>query len=821
PGDPAIAMRLDWTGALVGQFDLPAHYMSGIAYDNGDFWVARYYPDPGHIYKVDSTGAILDEFPAPDNQPWDLCLENGNLWMADYWGDTLYKIDPTTGGVLASHASEGVDPAGIVWDGAYLWYCDNGEGGVDFLYKVDLSGGGTPEIQIPVDSHDFGIVSIGDAPTWNMTVNNVGTADLHISAVTFSPPADLSCPASFPVTIPAPGSDQLPIVYAPAGFGPLEATGTVFSDDPVHPEELITLTGYGAYPDPTIDLAAAAHDYGAVRINAHTRWFLEVSNHGNQVLTISAIDIDDSHFYLDEAVSLPLDLDPLASVQIGVWFNPVAETAYAAAMNLYSNDPGHSPVAVSLAGSGLLTTYPMMAPLWSYLIDVSWDNSPKAMKAIPDITGDGVADVIVCSEDNYIRCFNGNAHGTGDVLWEHEIYAGDVFSQKGLQIVDDIDEDGYHDVVVGATGGARLVRAISGKTGQESWTYDTHEYGDGGWVYQVDCSYDYNDDGTVDVLACTGDDGADTGPKRAHCLNGLSGVPIWDRPLFGPVFAVIGVEDFTGDGQPDVVAGASNEDETAGFAYGLDGADGTIEWSFPVGGTSVWALAQIGDITDDGVADVIIGDFAGQHYGLDATTGGQQYTRSFAGTMTRFERLDDVNGDGHPDVAPTHFGTMAVVISGRTGGAAWAVPVADKPAAVARTADVSGDGINDLVVGTLFTNNRAYFLDGVDGSTMDSINYGEPVDAITAIPDIVGDGSWEMVVGGREGLVTCYSGGLAVPACPCDCEDPTDGTVDVGDFLALLAQWGGPGTCDCEVPPDGTVDVGDFLALLATWGPCP
>ncbi|MHC4422514.1 MAG: NHL repeat-containing protein, partial [Planctomycetota bacterium] len=115
PGDPAIAMRLDWTGALIGQFDLPAHYMSGIAYDNGDFWVARYYPDPGHIYKVDSTGAILDEFPAPDNQPWDLCLENGNLWMADYWGDTLYKIDPTTGGVLASHASEGVDPAGIVW----------------------------------------------------------------------------------------------------------------------------------------------------------------------------------------------------------------------------------------------------------------------------------------------------------------------------------------------------------------------------------------------------------------------------------------------------------------------------------------------------------------------------------------------------------------------------------------------------------------------------------------------------------------------------------------------------------------------------------
>ncbi len=59
------------------------------------------------------------------------------------------------------------------------------------------------------------------------------------------------------------------------------------------------------------------------------------------------------------------------------------------------------------------------------------------------------------------------------------------------------------------------------------------------------------------------------------------------------------------------------------------------------------------------------------------------------------------------------------------------------------------------------------------------------------------------------------------PPSPCDCEDPPDGSVDVGDFLSLLAQWGGAGACDCEDPPDGVVDAGDFLALLAGWGPCP
>jgi hypothetical protein len=59
------------------------------------------------------------------------------------------------------------------------------------------------------------------------------------------------------------------------------------------------------------------------------------------------------------------------------------------------------------------------------------------------------------------------------------------------------------------------------------------------------------------------------------------------------------------------------------------------------------------------------------------------------------------------------------------------------------------------------------------------------------------------------------------PPCPCDCQIVPNGEVDVSDFLALLAQWGGPGPCDCEDPPDGVVDVGDFLAILAVWGSCP
>ena len=109
---------------------------------------------------------------------------------------------------------------------------------------------------------------------------------------------------------------------------------------------------------------------------------------------------------------------------------------------------------------------------------------------------------------------------------------------------------------------------------------------------------------------------------------------------------------------------------------------------------------------------------------------------------------------------------------------------------------------------------------GTDGSVMHSDNYGSPVDAITAIPDIVGDGSWEMVAGGRNGLVTCISGGLAVaPPCPADCADPLDGMVNILDFIAMVDQWGDAGSCD--VDGSGLVNILDYIQMVDLWGPCP
>jgi hypothetical protein len=55
---------------------------------------------------------------------------------------------------------------------------------------------------------------------------------------------------------------------------------------------------------------------------------------------------------------------------------------------------------------------------------------------------------------------------------------------------------------------------------------------------------------------------------------------------------------------------------------------------------------------------------------------------------------------------------------------------------------------------------------------------------------------------------------------PCPGDVDGSGTVDVTDFLQLLADWGSSGG-PSDVDGDGTVGVGDFLQLLAEWGPCP
>lgn len=804
---PAYALQLDFSGNVVSQFNLPDHYMSGIAYDNGDYWVATYYPDPGTIYKVDGSGNILNQINSPEQQPWDVCMQDNDLWVADYNSNMLYKIDQT-GTILENHACENIKPSGVVYDGQYLWYVDGQLSSNSTLYKVDLAGGGTPAIELPLTAYNYGNVAVGDSAVWSCTVNNIGTADLEISNLVIQNAVPIFVYEGFPIVIGPGNSTQIDFIYKPTESGSLSTTVTIQSNDPVNPDVDVTLTGEAVYGGPHINVLQTSHDYGTIRNMASKKWEMHVINDGNQTLTISDITIDIPNFYLDPNITFPININVLEDRPIGIWFFPDEATNFSAMATILHNDPTQDSIEVSLTGNAYDDTFPMGFNFWSYNINTSLDNSVKAITPIKDVNADGVSDVIVCSEDDYIRCFNGNSDGLADIIWENE--AGTIYAQNDITTIPDINGDGFDDVIAGLAWGVRAVKALSGKTGEQLWIYDTHVYGDGGWVYQVFAKYDYNGDGTPDVLAATGNDSNNLGPKRIFCLDGTDGSVLWESYTDGPNFGVIGVEDFTGDNLPDVIAGASNVNETEGHVYGIDGLDGTITFDFPVAGTSVWALEQLDDANGDGVKDVVAGDFAGHYYFIDPVTGSYFQSGSMGNNiLLRIERLDDVNGDGYADISIASSGTNCVVIDGHTAGNVWLTSLADKCWNIDRIEDVTGDGINDLIAGTLYSSNFAYFIDGTNGNILYSYNYGEAVDGIGAIPDINGDGSWEMVVGGRNGTLTCLSGGLSALTVLADfTADTTFGYIPLTVNFTDLSS-GSINSWEWDFDNDGTIDSYD------------
>lgn len=760
--DPGIAYQFDLTGTVVSQFECPATYMGGIEYDAGYFWLAAYYDPDGQIYKTDDQGNVMKEFATPGQQPWDICLQDEFLWIADYNDDMIYKVDTLDGALIESHPCENIKPAGITYDGQYLWYVDGPLGSESTIYKVDLGGSGTPEINIPVTSYNYGNVAIGDSAVWAMDVENIGTAALEIETVVIQNAVPVFCWETFPVTIEAGESTEIELIFKPTETGTLATTVTVQSNDPVNPEVDVDLAGEAVISGPSINLLSDSHNYGNVRVNAMTRWGLQIENIGDESLTIGEINSGDPAFMIDDNVVLPMSVAPLEIVEVGIWFNPQEAISYEAVLEISSDDPQQPVSQVTLTGEGVDQSYPIGQVFWDYNINTGWDNSIKAITPLMDINGDDVDDVLVGSEDNFVRCFNGNSDGYADVFWEYEIYAGGIFQQNCLDVLPDIDGDGIGEAVFGTAGGDRSVTVLSGKTGELLWTFNTDYWGEGGWVYQVDASKDFNGDGTPDVLGAAGDDSYDTGPKRAFCLDGTDGSLLWDYFLGGPGFAVTGIEDVTGDDIPDAFAGASNESETQGKVVCIDGSTGFEVWMETTDGTSVWGVIQIDDVNGDGAMDLAAGDFGGYFYGFDGTNGDELFSGAIGGSpiILRLEKLDDVDQDGYADILFASSSSNCIVVSGYDGSNIWLNALADKAWNVDKISDISGDGVNDVIVGTLFQQNQVYFLDGTNGEELKSLPYGEAVDAISAIPDINGDYSMEMVAGGRDGTLTCFSGGL-------------------------------------------------------------
>jgi MYXO-CTERM domain-containing protein len=108
-----------------------------------------------------------------------------------------------------------------------------------------------PDISVP-DVLDFGATQVGRPRMKRFAVENVGFDDLKVyarSALPFGVDPRLGDPAEDPLTIPAPGMDDIVVSFDPDGEGTANGILRLETNDPDEPWVDVRLTGEATYED--------------------------------------------------------------------------------------------------------------------------------------------------------------------------------------------------------------------------------------------------------------------------------------------------------------------------------------------------------------------------------------------------------------------------------------------------------------------------------------------------------------------------------------------------------------------------------------------
>lgn len=224
--------------------------------------------------------------------------------------------------------------------------------------------------------------------------------------------------------------------------------------------------------------------------------------------------------------------------------------------------------------------------------------------AAGDVNGDGVPDIVTGAGPGgapNVKVFDG---ATGTLIRSFfafdPSFTGGVFVAAG-----DVNGDGAADLIVGAdAGGGPDVKVFDGKTGALLQSFFAYGAGFTGGVRVA--AGDVNGDGIADIVTGPGPGGL----SNVEVFDGATGALIrsfiaFDVSFTGGVFVAAG--DTSGDGRADIVVGA--DAGGAPHVKVFEATSGSELQSFfafaPTftGGVRVAA----GDVTGDGVADLIVG----------------------------------------------------------------------------------------------------------------------------------------------------------------------------------------------------------------------
>lgn len=406
--------------------------------------------------------------------------------------------------------------------------------------------------------------------------------------------------------------------------------------------------------------------------------------------------------------------------------------------------------------------------LWTFQgIEDVWGIAP-----IEDKNGDGRPDVVVESYDagapatDHLFCLSGASVGTPTVIWSVRpiggASSGGGYGAFCLSTSPDLNGDGGQDVLLATASGGRTAYAIDGDDRTILWSYDTYVRtppfpAASGWVYTAAPQPDVTGDGVPEVLVPCGSDN-----NGGYCLNGATGAYHYRVTATDALQSAVSPGDCNGDGYADGVFGGADNEHHVICASGRWSGPAVILWSRDMG-TSIPSVAALDDISGDGRNDIVAGCWNGVVYGLRSSDGFVlwPYTVGANEVVMQVRVGDDVNGDGYRDVAVASWANAAIVISGLNGQQIWRTPVGTLNGgdvwAIDWVSDVNGDGVDDVIAGSFDLN--AYLFDGATGVPLWDTFVNNRCYNVRGVGDLNGNGVADAVVGTQK--LTSSPGGRA------------------------------------------------------------
>lgn len=211
---------------------------------------------------------------------------------------------------------------------------------------------GEPNIQTMIpNSGSFGQVCLDSLKDMPITVNNTGMCDLKISSITSNSP-DFIVPGvmTYPLTVQAGTSLEIPIRFKPTSLGPKAGIITINSNDPDTPVKQVAVSG--EVPGGRITVSPCPLDFGLVcpeDLQARMKT-VQVCNVGTCPLNIASITLSNTEFTLADLPPLPVTLQSGSCFDFTVKFTPSTVGPKTATLTVTSDDPVNPVVMCTVSG---------------------------------------------------------------------------------------------------------------------------------------------------------------------------------------------------------------------------------------------------------------------------------------------------------------------------------------------------------------------------------------------------------------------------------------------------------------------------------------